>query len=299
MLKTLIIGAQNIDIFAQTTEEYSLRDSNLAKIHIAFGGVGRNIVENVKRMGNDVAFLSIFGDDDFSKSAKNSLVTLGVELSGSRFLNEASNSVYLGVMDQDNDLYLGLNDMEIVKDLNPAYLKTKAEYINSFSLLVIDNNLSKEAITYLLTTYQNKTIIMDAVSAKKVGKLKGLLQYIDLLKVNQIELDELSKVTPLKKQLEELHKQGIKQLLVTNQAEEIMLSSKDYLIKTTPIPCETIVNASGAGDAFISGFVHGMIHHLSDEECLTYAKKVAYLTLLSNNSTNNKLTKEKVEEINE
>ncbi len=299
MLKTLIIGAQNIDIFAQTTEEYLLHDSNLAKIHIAFGGVGRNIVENVKRMDNEVAFLSIFGDDDFSKSAKNSLINLGVELTGSRFLKKASNSVYLGVMDQDNDLYLGLNDMDIVKALNPEYLKTKADYINSFSLLVIDNNLSKAAIEYLLTTYQNKTIIMDAVSAKKVSKLKGLLPFIDLLKVNLLELEELSKAKNLEEQLKELHNQGIKKLLVTNQAKVIILSSKEKVIKTTPISCKTIVNASGAGDAFISGFIHGLIHHLNDEECLTYAKKVAYLTLLSNNSTNNKLTKEKVEEINE
>jgi len=299
MLKTLIIGAQNIDIFAQTTEEYLLHDSNLAKIHIAFGGVGRNIVENVKRMDNEVAFLSIFGDDDFSKSAKNSLINLGVELTGSQFLKKASNSVYLGVMDQDNDLYLGLNDMDIVKALNPEYLKTKADYINSFSLLVIDNNLSKAAIEYLLTTYQNKTIIMDAVSAKKVTKLKGLLPFIDLLKVNLLELEELSKAKNLEEQLKELHNQGIKKLLVTNQAKAIILSSKEKVIKTTPISCKTIVNASGAGDAFISGFIHGLIHHLNDEECLIYAKKVAYLTLLSNNSTNNKLTKEKVEEINE
>ncbi len=299
MLKTLIIGAQNIDIFAKTNDEYLLHDSNLAKIHIAFGGVGRNIAENINRMDNPVAFLSVFGDDYFSKSAKDSLEKLGMDISQSQFLINASNSVYLGVMDKENDLYLGLNDMDIVNQLSPEYLKTKDMYISSFDLLVIDNNLTKEAIEYLLTTYHYKTIIMDAVSTKKVMKIANLLQYIDVLKVNSLELKKLSSKATLTEQLDELHSLGVTKVLVTNQGEEIILSSLEKTLKATPIFCEKIINATGAGDAFLSGFVHGMIHQLKDQECLLYAKKIAYITLQSNNSTDQKLTKEKVEEINE
>ena len=71
MQKVLIIGAQNIDIYAKTEDEYILQDSNLANIHIAFGGVARNIAANIRRMNNAVSFLTIFGDDEFSKSAIN------------------------------------------------------------------------------------------------------------------------------------------------------------------------------------------------------------------------------------
>jgi len=57
--RILVIGAQNIDIFAKTKEDYTLRDSNVAQITLAYGGVGRNITENIKRLGNDVSFLNI------------------------------------------------------------------------------------------------------------------------------------------------------------------------------------------------------------------------------------------------
>jgi len=299
MLKVLIIGAQNIDIFAKTNNEYLLHDSNLANIHIAFGGVGRNIAENIRRMDNQTAFLSIFGDDYFSKSAIASLKDLDIDISQSLFLENASNSVYLGVMDKENDLFIGLNDMDILEKLNSEFLSKKIEYINSFDILVIDNNLSIEAIKYLLTTFNKKMIVMDAVSTKKVTKVSNLLQYIDLLKVNKLELNKLTNSLVIEKQIKELQSRGATSIIVTNQDNEITLSTANTTIKTNPIEAQSIVNASGAGDAFLSGFIHGMIHNLSNQEKLSYAKKLAYLTLSSDNSTNKLISLEKVDKVNE
>ncbi len=299
MKKVLIIGAQNIDIFAKTKNEYTLHDSNLSNIHIAFGGVARNVAANIRRMGNPISFLSVFGDDDFSKSAVNSLKDLDIDISSSLLLKNASNSVYLGVMDKDNDLFLGLNDMDILKQLNSEYLKAKEAYINSFDILVIDNNLTKEAIEYLLISHSSKTIVMDAVSTKKVIKITNLLQYIDLLKVNQLELDKLSSKSGINDQIEDLLSKKLANLLITNQDKDIILATKDGIITSSPIKVTNVVNASGAGDAFLSGFVHGMINGLNNNENLLYAKKLAYITLQSNNSTNELLTKEKVENLNE
>ena len=95
-------------------------------------------------------------------------------------------------MDKTNNLFLGLNDMEIIQKLDVPFLESKDYIIQEFDLLIIDNNLNKEALEYLLITYQNKIIIMDAVSAVKAQKLKHLLSNINLLKVNKLELEALT-----------------------------------------------------------------------------------------------------------
>ncbi|MBN2604266.1 MAG: carbohydrate kinase family protein [Bacilli bacterium] len=294
-MNILVIGAQNIDIFAHSHKTYTLRDSNLAKIHIAFGGVGRNIAENLRRLGNDVHFLTVFGDDYFSQSAYQSLVNMGMNIGESLHLKNASNSVYLGVMDKENDLFVGLNDMDIVHQLNKSFFVSKHDYIERFSILVIDNNLPQESIDYLLTTYQHKVIVMDGVSTKKVIKIRHHLSKISVLKLNHFELEKLAKEGSIDEKISDLKSQGANTLLITNQDQDVLLV-KDHLIhKMTPIKVKKIVNASGAGDAFISGFTHGMINGYSDMECLDCATKVAYLTLLSRNSTNELL---KIEEVN-
>jgi len=117
-MKVLVIGAQNIDIFAQSSIEYVLKDSNPSKIHLSFGGVGRNMAENLKRLGNDVHFLTVFADDFFAKAAKQSLIDMNINILESIDVKDQTNSIYMGIMDKDNDLFLGLNDMDIINELN-------------------------------------------------------------------------------------------------------------------------------------------------------------------------------------
>jgi len=286
----LVIGAQNIDIFAKTDKPYSLRDSNLATISLAYGGVGRNICENLNYISNDVSFLTVFSDDAFSISAHDSLKKMGIKTTHSKVVQNMSNSIYLGILDDKNDLYLGLNDMEITKELNISFFKNHIDYINSFNFVVIDNNLSKDAIEYLLNNI-NKKVIMDAVSAKKVIKLNDLLHLIDVLKVNVFELNALSNKDSKTEQMNDLKQRGLKNLIVTDGEKEIYLLN-ERLTKTSPIKVENVINASGAGDAFLSGFVHGIINNVSDDEKLEYAKKMAYHTLLCDEATNKDITKE-------
>lgn len=288
----LVIGAQNIDIFTKTDEPYQLQDSNICTVSISFGGVGRNIVENLARLQNDVSFITVFSTDHFGQVARQSLNDLGVNLTHSIDQEGYANSVYLGILDEDNDLYLGLNDMKIIDCLDPTFLKKHIEYINSFKVVVIDNNLSKESIKYLLENISS-TVVMDAVSAHKINKIAPYLDHIDYLKVNKIEHYELIKLHEVHPDVTVPNKLN---LLVTNGAKKIQYLAEHRPTYAEPIPCDTIVNASGAGDGFISGFIHGLLQEKDDQTKIEYAKRVAYITLQSNDATSKSLSKEEVED---
>jgi pseudouridine kinase len=193
-------------------------------------------------------------------------------------------------MDKDNDLFIGLNDMEITDYLNISFFKEKADFINSYDVIIIDSNLKQDALEYLLKAYKGKQIIMDAVSAEKVIKLKGLLKYITLLKLNVKELKALSDKATVDLQIDDLLSQGLLKILVTNSGNEIIFKSKNECIKSMPLEAATIINSSGAGDAFLGGFIHGIINDKSLAHCLEIAKKTAFLTLQSSTSTNRNIT---------
>ncbi|MFZ4705273.1 MAG: PfkB family carbohydrate kinase [Bacteroidales bacterium] len=295
MLKILVIGAQNIDIFAHAGSQCTMNDSNSAKIYMAFGGVACNIVTNIALLGNKVSFLTVFGDDTFSALAKKNLLDLNIDLHESLEVKNESNSIYMAVMDKDNDLLIGLNDMEITDRLNIGFFKEKADFIAGFDLLVLDTNLRQDALEYLLKTYKKKQLIMDSVSAEKVVKLKGLLDCITLLKLNLKELKALSDKATVDQRIDDLLSQGLAKVLVTNSGNEIIYKSKDEHIKTMPPEAAEIVNSSGAGDAFLGGFIHGIMNEKSLAQCLEIAKKTAFLTLQSSSSTNRNITLSEVE----
>ena len=282
MSKILVIGAQNIDIFAKNNKDYILHDSNISAISFSFGGVGRNITENLKRLETDVSFLTVFGNDLFSTLSKTSLDDMVVSYKHSKTSNN-KNSVYLGILDKDNDLFLGLNDMDIVKDLDIAFMKQNKDYINSFDILVIDNNLEEEVISYLLDAH-HQIKVMDGVSAHKVHKLKNNLHKIDYLKLNQIELVELTN----NKGLTYFEDMDIN-LIITNQDKDIIYYDGE-IKRYNPKPIKKIINASGAGDAFISGFIKGLSLQLPIDNCIEIAINTAHITLLSEDATNKELT---------
>lgn len=298
-MNVLVIGAQNIDIFSSVTTPYKLKDSNPAKIHLAFGGVGRNIAENLKRLGNNVHFLTVFTDDFFSKAAKSSLDDIGINTDESVFVKDQTNSIYMGIMDEANDLYLGLNDMEIITSLNKDVIISKEAFISQFPVIVIDNNLSQETIHEITTRFSGKTIIIDAVSAKKAHKLTTVLPNIDFLKVNHIELFELSGKDTVTEAITALHQLGANTIIITNQASDIIVSTNQRQQRFKPIEIKTITNATGAGDAFISGFIHGTLHGYNIDKRIDYARSIAYLTLKDPNATSKTITLEEVEQTNE
>lgn len=283
--KVLVIGAVNIDIFASTNEEYTLEDSNVSKINLGFGGVGGNMATNLNTLGLDVSFITAFSSDILGNTVYNHYQKLGINTEHSLQSIENNSSIYLGVLDKENDLFLGLNDMDIIKELDENFLKEKHDFINSFEFIVIDNNLTEETLEYLLKTYQHKTLIMDAVSAKKVVKLQKLLQYISVLKVNQIELNVLSSKDTIEGKINDLLSKGVKELLVTNKQEDVYYGSSEGISVFTVTPVDNIVNATGAGDAFISGFTEQLIKGEPVKQRIEKANYLAKRTLSSKTST--------------
>ena len=55
MADITVIGGINIDIEGSPFNKLRREDSNPGRISLSYGGVGRNITENIARIGGDVA----------------------------------------------------------------------------------------------------------------------------------------------------------------------------------------------------------------------------------------------------
>ena len=82
MAAITVVGGINIDIEGRPDQVLIPADSNPGRVSISAGGVGRNIVENIARLGGDVAMISLTGDDVMGQNAKAQLAALGADVSG-------------------------------------------------------------------------------------------------------------------------------------------------------------------------------------------------------------------------
>ena len=65
-----IIGAVAIDIFGVACGDLVNQISNPGRIRTSLGGVGRNISENISRLGKKVELITVFGDDVYGEEGQ-------------------------------------------------------------------------------------------------------------------------------------------------------------------------------------------------------------------------------------
>lgn len=285
-MRYFVFGGANIDINASVPTGLKLHDSNIGKVSFSYGGVGRNIAENLARLGQEVFFVSIFSSDEISQAMFNSLASLGVRLQFCKITNKSQSS-YLNVIDENNDLMFGLASMESYDTL------TKNDVHNipfrPDDIFVIDTNFPEPVLDFLFSQENRK--IVDAISAAKAVKLKNYLKDIYLLKVTPLEGEALTGKTDPIEISHALRSAGVKSVIVSLGVEGLYYQDPSGLFKITHKVVEP-VSTNGAGDALLAGFCAKLDSVF--EEQLQWGLSAALATLASPSATAKKLNPELV-----
>jgi len=268
MENIVVIGGSNIDFIGKSYNHLIMRDSNPGLIKIAFGGVGRNIVENLARLGESVSFITAIGNDDLGLSLKKELEGLGVKVYTKN--NQMNTATYLAIHDDDGDMKLALCDNEIVNNIDIDLIEDNREIIENASYIVIDTNVNQIFLDYFFRTFKNKKIIVDAISTTKAKKIIKYLDSIYILKVNEIEFQtlQLSNRTHLPKYI--IKTSGSKPAEIIEDKKVIDINVK----KITEIK-----SATGAGDSLVAGAVYGLNHGKDIIESVKIGIKASAKTL--------------------
>lgn len=267
--KITIFGSSNIDYLGTCNQKIIYKDSNVGLIKVSFGGVGRNIVENLLRMGDDVTFFTAIGEDELGLKMQNELIRLGCNIIKPK--TDMPSASYLAISDESGDMALALCDARINVAITKELIDYYHELINESDFIVIDTNLEKEVIEYIIDSFDKK-IIVDGISTTKVLKIVDRLSKLYVLKVNELEYEVIKEYLKTNKP---------KYLVKSCGKDDICLiyNNKEKYISVPKV--ENIVSTTGAGDALISGIIHGLAKNLNIEGSINEGIKRATKTLLS------------------
>ena len=264
-----VIGGANMDISGTPTAALLMGDSNPGKISVSRGGVGRNIAENLCRLGVQTEFITVLGDDLYGQEIMRSCRELGMGMKHTLVSAGESTSTYLCINNEKGEMEVAVNEMDLYRLLTPEYLETKLQMINRGKLLVLDANLTEEAIVYLA---QNCTvpILAEPVSAAKSKKLLSVLGRIYGIKPNRLELETLTGIPAaseegLKRAAEALMEKGVKEAYISLSEKGVFAVNGQEQRQLPCFDCK-IVNSTGCGDAFMAATVWATMMGMSLEE---------------------------------
>ena len=253
-----VIGGTNVDIGGFPNGTLVPGDSTPGRVYISAGGVGRNIAENAVRLGLDVQLISAIGDDANGRMLLDDCRAKGIRTDGIRIERGGRTSVYLFVDNAGGDMHCAINDMEIQRTLTPDHLAPSLEALNAMDAVAMDANLPEETIRFLAESLK-VPLFADAVSAAKVGKLRGVLGKLYCLKPNRIEAELLTgmrirNASDAAEAARRLNGMGVRRVFLTLGLEGAVCA-EDEMCGFLPCDARGAVNASGAGDAFTAALI--------------------------------------------
>lgn len=284
MMKCInVIGGSNIDIYAKSHSDLVLKDSNIATVKYAFGGVARNIVENLANLNANVSFTTVLGNDSFGRDILTSLTAKGVKMNNSLIIDGANTSSYMAVLNK-NDMYVAMCDTKVLdENLTCSTIDNLKDEIKDDDYLILDTNLSEEILKHIVDNLKGIKVI-DAISTNKVYKLKPILNKIDIVKLNKLEAEKLAEKEiesreDIKQIITDLNVVGVKEVLVTFGTKlYVGYEGKVYMFHHHAYQ-EFPVNVTGAGDSLIACYTYKRSNGASIEEASAFGISASVLTI--------------------
>lgn len=274
-----VIGGANVDVTCTSYEPILPEDSNPGTATTSFGGVGRNVAENLARLGQKVVFISVVGNDQNGTNLLEHAQKLGIDVSNCLVCEKPTCS-YVSVCDNNGELFVAVAATDTMSQLTQEYLQSKLDVINNAKCVVIEAN-AWQAMS--ATKHITAPVFMDAVSSRKIDKCKNSLYNLRFLKLNRAEAEQISGVNVTDESSALLCTNN--PLLKAVQCVCITCGKKGaYLVengKCVFVPSYNVaaVNTSGAGDSFLSGAVLGFVKGLSAEESVKLGAACSALTV--------------------
>jgi pseudouridine kinase len=287
------IGGAHIDRHGVLKAPLIPGTSNPGNVTTDFGGVARNVAENLARLGRSVTMVSRVGDDENGAAVVARLHSLGIDTSLVSVAERATAS-YTAILEPNGELVLGLADMDLYDEMVPGAPDMPLDFarLRDHALWFADTNLPAETIAWLLDQAGTIPVAVDAVSVVKARRLRGVLPRISILFANlaqAVSIADVESIGDAAQAARALHMLGARAGVVTAGAAGIAVWTGDDVRTMAALPAVPR-NVTGAGDALIAGTLFGVTEPWSLFDAARVGLAAAAITVESGSTTAAHLT---------
>lgn len=267
--KIAVIGSSFLDFKGYTQGELDLKKNNLGNIEISYGGVGKNIADNLGRFKLVPSFISTIDNNTYGSDLKVKLEESGVDTNYLLPINSGGMGRWMSFIDKNGDLISALTQRPEISHLEKYIEKYGEKFAKEFDILVLELDLSekiskkiigafnkynKKIFIYsanLIEKYSELSLFSDAECVVLSDKSAGVLLGAD---INSLEIHQIQK--------------NLKEFIQNNSVKRGIIT----LYKRGTVFYDNILNQS----SFIEASEGGLVNLTGEGEIL-FSKVVANL----------------------
>jgi len=293
MIDVTTIGNAIVDIIAQCSDSYLIEQNiikssmnlideerskslyeNLEKPKIISGGSAANTSVGISSLGSNTAFIGKVKNDELGQTFKNDIEKVGVLFNTpfSDFGPRTASSIILVTPDAERSMntFLGacvnldINDVDesLIKNSKIVYLegylfdppKAKEAFVKTAKIAQKEQNLVAMTLSDSFCVERHRS---DFISFTK--------NHVDILFANDDEIKNLFQCD-LKEAKSNIEEMGTETIITLGPKGSVIYKDKKWTNVDAIIP-ERIMDTTGAGDLYASGYLHGRSLNLNVEKC--------------------------------
>ncbi|MBE3093577.1 MAG: ribokinase [Actinobacteria bacterium] len=272
MNSVVVVGSLNVDHVLKVKELPLKGETIISESYdLHEGGKGANQAVAIGRLGMDVCMIGKIGKDVYGEMLLESLTRSNVRIESMIVDKKLRTGIALITVDRKGNntilLYPGANWGLKINDI----LKNK-KMIKECDIVVLQQEIPKDVISFTIDIAKElkKTVILNFAPA--LGLSKDSIKKVDFLILNELEISKLTGIKCNERNVEEpitWLKRFFKNNIIVTLGEYgsvCMTSCGDYY--RIPSISVNSVDSTGAGDAFIGGFVYGLVQKKNINNCV-------------------------------
>lgn len=296
MNSVMVTGTVFVDCKGFSSFSYDPLGRNLGRIEFVHGGVGRNVAENLSNLGLPVKFVSTVDTSAIGREVAARLQQCDVDTSALFESEPNGMGMWLAILNEAGNLAGSISRMPDLNFLENKLHENGEAWVRDSAQLVLELDLS-DAISETvieLSKRHAKPVYGIPGNLDVILRNRHLLTDLHCFICNEVEAEKIMEINlhhlspqQIAEQLKlYAHSIGIPSMVITlGENGSVYYNSVSGRTGYQPIVPVGLVDSSGAGDAFFSGTVAGLIRKLSLEDAVQLGTKVAAWTIESAENT--------------
>ena len=300
--RILGIGNAIVDVFVRVNDDFLLKNNltkgsmklieknefeclkSAIKIEkIEAGGSVANTMAGIAYLKGEASFIGKINSDEFGKIYKESLEKIKVNFPYSEKSEDLSTGASIILITPDSErtmcTYLGISSQLSKEDIKEDYIK--GHEIIFLEGYLWDKGISEEMFKHVINLAKKNNIriamsLSDIFCVKRHRKdfFNLLLNDINILIGNENEINELMQKKNLLDCVNELKKIN-KLIIITRSANGSIALLNNEITNCDSSKVEKVLDLTGAGDLFASGFLKEYLDQSNIKKCLQSGSELA------------------------
>lgn len=281
----VVVGGVNIDIVA-TADPLRPGLSNPGRVRIGAGGAGRNVAENLARLGVATILIAAVHDDPVADAVLAQTARAGVDIAAVTRVGTRGN--YYVAIGSAGRVERAVSDMSAAEALTPLDVEQHDTRIRRADAVVVDANLEPQTLARTVMLAAGRVLCLLPVSVAKAPRIQPHLGAAALLVLSAPEAEILAGRTvrahPDAIQAGQAMR-GDRAMVVVITLGERGLVWVGREVISLPGSTAQIADPSGAGDAVAAVAIYGRLAGLPDHRIARMAQAAGTMTVAVDGST--------------